>query len=163
MSSSRKLLILGGLALASVGMLYGLYYALFAEHQALDGMGAALTEAFVTAAERHLPQSNAAIDGYARTKYVYLREVDVHSHWIGLAMLLIALGAAFDRVNFSERSRHYLAIALLSGAIIFPLGVVLQTMIPGPLPSALAIAGTVLVTGALALTAWGFARVGPIS
>ncbi len=103
MSSSRKLLILGGLALAAVGMLYGLYYALFAEHQALDGMGAALTEAFVTAAERHLPQSNAAIDDYARTKYVYLRQVDVHSHWIGLAMLLIALGAAFDRVNFSER------------------------------------------------------------
>jgi hypothetical protein len=158
MSTPRKLLIFGGLALAAFGMLCGLSYALFAEHQALDGMGAALTEAFVTAAERHLPQSSAAIDNYARIKFVYVRQVDVHSHWIGLAMLLIAIGAAFDRGSFTERTRLWIAVASLTGAIIFPLGVLLQTMVRGPLPSALAVVGSVLVTVALALTAWGFAR-----
>ena len=32
MTGSRKLLVLGGMALAAVGMLYGLYYAVFVEH-----------------------------------------------------------------------------------------------------------------------------------
>src|SRR6266850_241650 len=39
MSGSRKLLILGGIALALWGMGYGTWYAVFAEHQALDGIG----------------------------------------------------------------------------------------------------------------------------
>jgi hypothetical protein len=158
MSQARKLLIFGGLALACLGMAYGLYYALFVEHQTLDGMGGALTEAFVKAAERHMPESNAALDAYSRTKYIYVRQVDVHSHWIGLAMLLIALGMAFDRVSFAERTRLWIATALLIGSAVFPLGVLLQTLVEGPLPSALAIIGSTLVIGALALTAVGFAR-----
>jgi dipeptide/tripeptide permease len=158
MNQARKLLIFGGLALACLGMLYGLYYALFVEHQTLDGMGGALTEAFVKAAEHRMPESGVAIDAYARTKYVYVRQVDVHSHWIGLAMLLIALGAAFDRVTLAERTRLWIAVSLLLGAFVFPLGVLLQTMLEGPLPSALAIVGSALVTGSLALTAMGFAR-----
>jgi hypothetical protein len=157
-SGSRKLLIFGGIALAAIGMSYGLYYAVFAEHQALDGMGASLTEAFVTAAERDFPQSNAAIDAYTRTKFVYLRDVDVHSHWIGLAMILIVLGTIFDRVSFADGTRLWLAISLFTGAVIFPFGVLLQTMMPGPLPSALAIAGSTLMIGGLILTAAGFAR-----
>jgi dipeptide/tripeptide permease len=158
MSPAGRLLIFGGLALAGIGMLYGLYYALFVEHQTLDGMGGALTEAFVKAAERHPAESAAAIEDYSRIKYVYLRQVDVHSHWIGLAMLLIALGAAFDRARFAERTRLWIAVALLSGSFVFPLGVLLQTMFQGPLPSALAIAGSALVTGSLAISAVGFAR-----
>ncbi len=39
MSSSRRLLIVGGIALAVWGMGYGLWYAVFAEHQALDSIG----------------------------------------------------------------------------------------------------------------------------
>ena len=35
MTGSRKLLIFGGMALAAFGMLYGLQYALFVEHQTL--------------------------------------------------------------------------------------------------------------------------------
>ena len=158
MSTSRKLLIFGGLALAAFGMLYGLYYALFAEHQALDRMGSALTEAFVHAAQRHLPESDASLQDYARTKYVYTRQVDVHSHWIGLAMLLIALGVVFDRVGFAEATRLWIASALLCGAIVFPLGVLLQTASLGTASSALAIFGSACVIGALALTALGFAR-----
>jgi hypothetical protein len=158
LSRARKLLICGGLLLAAFGMLYGLHYALFVEHQTLDGMGASLTEAFVAAADRHLPASSAAIDRYARTKYVYVRQVDVHSHWIGLAMLLIVLGAVFDHVGFVERMRLWIAIVLLSGATIFPLGVLLQTAMEQTLGTALAIGGAALVTSGLVLTAVGIAR-----
>ena len=158
MTTDRKILILGGLALAAFGMLYGLHYALFVEHQTLDGMGASLAGAFVQAAQHHASESTAALDQYTRTKYVYVRQVDVHSHWGGLAMLLIVLGMVFERVNLSQGIRTWIATALLIGSISFPLGVLLQTTMKGPFPSALAIVGSALVTVALLFSAWGFAR-----
>jgi hypothetical protein len=158
LSRARKLLIFGGLLLAAFGMLYGLHYALFVEHQTLDEMGASLTEGFVAAAERQPAASSGAIDRYAQTKYVYVRQVDVHSHWVGLGMLLIVLGAVFEDVGFMERVRLRIAIMLLSGAAIFPLGVWLQTARQGPLPNVLAIGGAALVTSGLILTAIGIAR-----
>ncbi len=158
MSGAKKILITGGLILAAIGMLYGLHYALFVEHQTLDRMGGALADSFVAAAERHVPECEAALAVYSRTKYQYVRQVDVHSHWIGLAMLLIVLGAAFDHVAFSEQARRWLAIVLLTGAVIFPLGVWLQTAMTGPLPSAMAIAGSALITVGLSLTIAGFVR-----
>jgi antibiotic biosynthesis monooxygenase (ABM) superfamily enzyme len=57
--------------------------------------------------------------------------------------------------------RLWIAVALLIGSVLFPLGVLLQTAVSGPIPSALAIAGCVLVTAALALTIAGFVRRGP--
>ena len=158
MSQAQKILVFGGLTLACLGMLYGLYYALFVEHQTLDGMGIVLTEAFVKAAERQQTESSAALGEYAHTRYVYVRQVDVHSHWIGLAMLLVALGAAFDRVGFSPRANLWIAIALLGGSFVFPLGVLLQTFFAGPLGSTLAIVGSAVVTGSLAVVSLGFAR-----
>jgi hypothetical protein len=158
MSNAQKVLIFGGLILAAFGMLYGLHYALFVEHQTLDHMGASLNQAFVAAAQQQSPASSAALASYARTKYAYVRQVDVHSHWIGLAMLLIVLGAAFDNVAFADRTRLSIAIALLTGSVVFPLGILLQTVISGPLPSTLAILGCGLVTAALVITIIGFAR-----
>lgn len=159
MSSARKLLLAGGLALAVLGMLYGLHYALFVEHQTLDRMGGSLAQAFVSAAGRNTAEAHGAIDRYASTKYDYVRQVDVHSHWIGLAMLLIVLAAGFDGVAFSERSRLWIAAALVTGSFVFPLGVILQTVTRGAVyASAFAIFGSATVTIALATVAWGFAR-----
>jgi hypothetical protein len=158
LSASRKVLLAGGLALIVFAMSYGLWYALFAEHQALEAMGGALATGFAQAASRNLPEAHAAIQQYGSVKYDYVRHVDVHSHWGGLAMLLIVLGVMFDRVGFSERSRFYLAIVLLTGSVIFPLGVVLQTVSRSFVPSALAVGGSALVILGLTLVAVGFAR-----
>jgi hypothetical protein len=158
MSNARKLLIGGGTILAAIGMLYGLHYAVLVEHQTLDRIGSSLAGAFVHAAERRMPEAQGALDVYARTKYDYVRQVDVHSHWIGLAMLMIVLGVVFDQVAFGERLRFWMALALLVGSVAFPLGVILQTANGGMVASALAIAGSVLVIAALAAAAVGFAR-----
>ncbi len=83
MTGSRKLLIFGGMALAAFGMLYGLQYALFIEHQTLDRMGGSLAQSFSAAASRNLGRSQAALEQYGETKYDYVRQVDAHSHWIG--------------------------------------------------------------------------------
>jgi uncharacterized membrane protein YagU involved in acid resistance len=158
-SFSRTLLLFGGLALAAVGMLYGLYYAVYVEHQTLDQMGGSLAQAFVQTANRHSQEARDSVDAYAATKFNYVRQVDVHSHWIGLGMLMVVLGAAFDWVAFGERWKMGIAISLAAGSFIFPLGVILQTISHGAAyASGLAILGSAMVTVALAAVAWGFAR-----
>lgn len=158
MSNARRMLLAGGIALAIWGMSYGLWYAVFAEHQALDGIGSSLTALFSAAAEQDGAHAASALTRYAEAKYVYDRQVDVHSHWIGLAMLLVVVGFAFDRVNFSERTKVWITTALLLGAFGFPLGVLLQTFSHGAFPRAVAVAGSGLMILALATTVVGFAR-----
>src|SRR5712692_7806566 len=158
MSAARRVLLIGGIALALWGMGYGLWYAVFAEHQALDGIGSSLAGGFAAAAERNPASAAEALVRYREAKYIYDRQVDVHSHWIGLAMLLIVLGIGFDRVIFSDRLKLMLALGLFLGAVLFPLGVLLQTMSHGSLPRAIAIAGSALVIASLAGIAIGFGR-----
>jgi hypothetical protein len=163
MSRSRKVLIFGGLILAALGMVYGLHYAIFVEHQSLDGMGMSLASGFVHASERRMPEAHAAIDTYGRTKYDYVRQVDIHSHWGGLAMIMIVLGVVFDSVKVSERYRIWIAYTMLVGSVSFPLGVILQTVHHGgAVPSAMAIMGSGLVIIALAAVAFGFASRGSV-
>ena len=159
MIGSSRLLILGGLALAAFGMLYGLHYAVFVEHQTLDRMGGSLAGAFRHAAQRNSDQARAALEAYRSTKYDYVRQVDAHSHWIGLAMLMIVLGGLFQRVNFTEHVRQLIAFCLLAGSAVFPLSVILQTYHHDAMGlKALAVIASGMVIAALAVTAWGFAR-----
>jgi hypothetical protein len=159
MSSARKLLLGGGIGLAALGMLYGLHYAIFVEHQTLDRMGGSLAQAFLSAAQRNTIEAHGAIDAYASTKYDYVRQVDVHSHWIGLGMVLIVLGVVLDNVAFGPQARMWIAVALVAGSFVFPLGVILQTLTHGAaLASAFAILGSAAVTSALGAVVWGLAR-----
>ena len=158
MSASRKLLLAGGLVLVLWAMSYGLWYALFVEHQTLERMGGSLATGFAQAAERKMEDARASLATYSDTEFDYVRQVDVHSHWGGLALLLMLLGAAFDRVGFSERTRTMLAALLVAGSFLFPLGVLLQTVDHGAGPKAVAAAGATLVILGLAAAALGFAR-----
>jgi hypothetical protein len=158
MSRSRRILLTGGIALAVFGMAYGLWYAIFAEHQALEEIAVSLSTAFSGAAHRDPAQSEAALLRYKESKYVYDRQVDVHSHWIGLAMVLMVLGLCFDLVSFSEKLKIWIAVAILIGAWLFPLGVLLQAYDHGPLPRILAISGSALEIASLCFIALGFAR-----
>ena len=158
MSGARRLLIVGGIGLALLGMIYGLWYAAFAEHQELDGIGRSLTTGFSAAAERDASAAKSALQQYRELKYGYDRHVDVHGHWIGLAMLLIVLGIGVDRVGFNEQLKMLLAAGLLLGSLFFPVGVLLQTMNHGRGPRALAVAGSALVIASLVGMTLGFVR-----
>jgi hypothetical protein len=138
-----------------------MWYAIFAEHQELDGIGKSLASGFSAAAERHPAEAEGALRQYRELKYAYDRHVDVHGHWIGLAMLLIVLGVAFERVKFSESVKLLLAAGLLIGALLFPFGVMLQTFSHGAGPRALAVGGSALVIVSLAGMTLGFARPQP--
>jgi hypothetical protein len=156
--SARKILLFGGIALAILGMSYGLWYAVFAEHQALDGIGHSLASGFQAAAERNSAAAGNSLLQYRQAKYAYDRQVDVHGHWIGLAMLLIVLAIAFDHVALSEKLKLLLAWTLLLGATLFPLGVLMQTWSHGALPRTVAILGSALVIAALSGVVAGFLR-----
>jgi hypothetical protein len=154
--SSRQFLLFGGIALAILGMSYGLWYAVFAEHQALNGIGHSLSSGFQAAAERNSAAAENSLLQYRQAKYVYDRQVDVHGHWIGLAMLLMVLAIGFEHVGLPEKIKLLLAWALFLGSVLFPLGVLLQTWSHGPLPRAVAILGSALVTAGLAGMVLGF-------
>lgn len=157
MSAARRLLIVGGIALALLGMTYGVWYAVFAEHQELDGIGRSLTTSFSAAAKRDSAAAGTALLEYKESKYSYDRHVDAHGHWIGLAMILLVLGIGLERVGFNERLTMLLAVGLVLGSFLFPLGVLLQTFSHGAAPQAIAVAGSALVIVSLAGTVVGFA------
>ncbi|PYT95470.1 MAG: hypothetical protein DMG36_02335 [Acidobacteria bacterium] len=98
------------------------------------------------------------VNQYREMKYAYDRHVDVHGHWIGLAMVLIVMGIGLDGVRFDEQLKMLLAAGLLLGSLPFPLGVLLQTMSQGPGPRVLAVTGSALVIVSLAAMSLGFAR-----
>ena len=156
--NSKKVLVIGGLALAILGMTYGLWYAVFAEHQALDGIGRSLTSSFQAAAVKDSAGADNALLRYREAKYTYDRQVDVHGHWLGLAMLLIVLAIAYDHLNVSQKLKSLLAWTLLIGSALFPLGVLMQTWSHGPLPRSIAIAASAMIITALGGMVLGFLR-----
>jgi len=158
MMNSRRLLLSGGVALAVLGMSYGLWYAVFAEHQALDSIGGSLTSGFQAAAARDGAGAESALLQYRQAKYSYDRQVDVHGHWIGLAMVLIVLGIGFDHVALTKKWKRLLAWILFLGAAIFPLGVLMQTWMQGSLPRTVAVLGSGMVIAALAGVIIGLLR-----
>ena len=158
MKRSQQVLAIAGLALAVWAMSYGFYYAVWVEHQTLDHIGGALAGGFQHAAARDIAGARAGLDDYARAKYVYTREVDAHSHWIGLAMVLLALAALWNRLAYGEGARRLLAGALIAGAYGFPLGVLLQNHLAAPVGQGIAVAASGLLIAAFGMVAFGFAR-----
>lgn len=156
--SARQVLLFGGIALAILGMSYGLWYAVFAEHQALDGIGMSLTSGFQAAADRNPAAAEQALLQYRQAKYTYDRQVDVHGHWLGLSMLLIVLAIASDQILLTEKWKLLLALGLFAGSVLFPFGVLLQTWSHGTLPRAVTIAGSAMVIASLAGMVFGFLR-----
>ena len=158
MRRAQQMLAIAGLALAVWAMTYGFYYAVWIEHQTLDHIGGWLAGAFQHAAMRDMTAARAGLDDYARAKYVYTREVDAHSHWIGMAMVLLALAALWNRLEFGEVARRMLAGALILGAYGFPLGVLLQNHLAAPIGQGVAVITSGLLIVAFAMVAYGFAR-----
>jgi hypothetical protein len=156
--SARQVLLIGGIVLAIVGMSYGFWYAVFAEHQALDGIGQSLASGFQAAAERNSSGAQKALLQYREAKYAYDRQVDVHGHWIGLSMLLIVVAIASNRIALPDKPKLLLAWTLVLGSGLFPLGVLMQTWNRGSGPKAVAVLGSVMVIAALAATVFSVLR-----
>ncbi len=155
MTGSQKILLSGGLALAILGMAYGFWYALVDEHPTLERMGVSLASAFAEVAQGDMGQARESLTTYGETRFEYIREVHTHGHLVALSTLLLVLGLFFNQLAFTERIRLYLASLLVFGTAALPLGSLLEIMLSGPVPKAVALLGAVSLIGGLGAVAAG--------
>lgn len=160
MRAENRILTGAGLALVATTMFFGLWYAIFDEHQTLMGMGMSLATAFVEAASGNLAQAHAAIDQYAATAAEYRLEVHFHGHLGFLGLVLILMGLVAHALGFGERNRRRLAVVLALGALLFPVGVILQIGPLAPAGSAIAAAGAAGLTIGVFAFFVGMLRIG---
>lgn len=156
MTGSQKILLSTGLALAILGMAYGVWYALVDEHPTLERMGVSLASAFVEVAKDDMDQARDALNTYRETRFEYIREVHFHGHLVALSTLLLILGLFFNQLAFSERTRVYLALLLVFGTVALPMGAAVEIFLIGLVPKALALFGAVSLIGGLGVVAAGF-------
>jgi hypothetical protein len=153
---ANRSLMTFGLLLATLGMTYGLWYALFDEHQTLQGLGQLMAQTFSHAAENNLEQSFNAMVSLGKLAKEYDREVHFHSHLILLSMLMMVLACCINQASYSEKILNLLALALIVGTLTFPVGVFIQSQGFALLGKILAAFGSTLFLGAFALLTLGF-------
>ena len=126
MTMPQRILILTGLFLIAFTMAFGVWYAIFDEHQTLVGMGVQMATGFAEMAAADPGASTEALENYAALSQEYRREVHAHGHWGMLSLVLIIIGLVFNRLGLAERQGLWLAWLLALSAALFPLGVLLQ-------------------------------------
>ena len=80
MTSANKTYVVGGLGLVLAGLIFGVYYAIFDEHQTLVAMGMAFAQSFFEAAGGNKTGVAENIEILRANSYEYMREVSVHAH-----------------------------------------------------------------------------------
>ena len=158
MSTSQRIMVIGGLMLAIMGMSYGLWYAVYDEHQTLERMGVSLASSFAAGAQRDMAAAQQALVDYGVYASEYDREIHAHAHWITLGFLWIVIGIAFSRVSYAESTRLVLAIALVAGAFAFPLGIFLESYTLNPITRLLTYGGSAAVLLGMAVITVGLFR-----
>ena len=158
MHLENRILILSGLSMIAMTMFFGVYYAVFDEHQTLVGMGVAMMNGFVEAAGGDEAAAYAALQQYGEIAAEYKREIHFHGHWGFLSLVLILYGLVVHKLGYGRRARAGVAAGLATSAAAFPLGVLLQI---GPLAlfgKVLAVLGTVGLVLAMLVIVIGVLR-----
>ena len=158
MSTPQRILILTGLFLIGFTMAFGVWYALFDEHQTLVGMGVQMATGFAEMAAGNPEASSAALENYAALNAEYRKEVHAHGHWGMLSLVLIIVGMAFNRLGISQRQGLLLAWLLALSAALFPLGVLMQIGPAAGLGKLLSVPASLGMVLGLLISAWALIR-----
>jgi hypothetical protein len=158
MSSPQRVLVLTGLFLIAFTMAFGVWYAIFDEHQTLVGMGVHMATGFAEMAAGNPEASTTALENYADLSREYGREVHAHGHWGMLSLVLIIIGLAFNRLALGERQGLLLAWLLALSAALFPLGVLLQIGPAAGLGKLLSVPASLGMVLGLLVSAWALIK-----
>ncbi len=150
----QKWLIVGGLLLALLGLVYGLVYTYFVDHQTLPRLREHYRGAFVAAAEGDAARVETELEEGQAMNYRYVRAIDVHTHWLKMASVAILLGLILPLVQWNRKTRQVLALLFLAGGVIFPLGVFAQVVTDSVVPQAVAALGAALAIVSVAGVLW---------
>jgi len=120
---ARRLLVIGGLVLFLSGTILGDVFAVFILHPNADHIGQALAGA-IAAVRQHRAEdagrSFEAIGGFLENRGT---KVDAHAHMIGFGYLAMLLAILFPWVRLSEAACRRLAVLLITGGVVLPVGV----------------------------------------
>lgn len=123
--SSRRLLVLAGIALILIGMIFGDVFAIFVLHQNASRVGASLA----ASAHAALAGDRSAVAANLQDVGAFLEnrgtKVDTHVHLIGFGYLALLLAVIQPWIALTERARQRLAWMFIVGAGLLPVGVFL--------------------------------------
>ncbi len=162
--SARRLYIFGGIALIACGLLFGDIFAVFILHQNAAKQGEALVAASRAVAAGDSAAVNQVFSHLGDVLEDRGTKVDAHVHMIGAGYLALLLGLVQPYIAFSRKTKKALAVLLIAGGILLPLGIFLIHYV-GLVGSPFAVIGwaSVLADSAggllilvLVVQAWGF-------
>lgn len=123
--SSRRLLILGGIALIIVGMVFGDIFAVFLLHQNAGRIGQQMLSATRAVAEQDALGAKNHFANIAALLENRGTKVDTHVHIIDFGYLALLLALLQPYVALKEERKRQLALLFLSGAVLLPVSVFL--------------------------------------
>jgi len=123
--SAQRLLVIGGIALITVGMIFGDIFAAFILHPNADrisGLLMAVTRAVAAHNSRNVQLEFDSIGALLENRGT---KVDAHAHIIDFGYLALLLALVQPWVCFNDKTKQRLAQIFLIGGVLLPVGVVL--------------------------------------
>lgn len=156
MSAAQRTLIRIALLLVAAGIALGFFHATVVRYNTMPVLQ---YQAHWTAASPAAESgAEAAIRAAEYQSYTYTRVVDAHTHIIKLATVLLLIAILYPLIALPEKRRRMVAIAMVVGIFVFPLGVLSEIYLRGPLGPAVAAIGAMLVILSFAGLVWGLHR-----
>ncbi len=155
MTSANKTYIVGGLLLVLIGLIFGVYYAIFDEHQTLVAMGMAFAQSFFEAAGGNEAGVSENIETFRANAFEYVREVSFHAHIIELGTLALIIPLFAHRIGWNDSRKLLIARLFIIGSLVFTLGVLSQTLAFSGVTQAMAVIGSGLVIACVGVLVLG--------
>jgi hypothetical protein len=156
MTSSQRTLTAAALLLVAAGIVFGFAHAAAVRYNTLPVLQYRAHWTAAALASQNGPKE--AIQAAEHSSYAYTRVVDAHTHIIKLATVLLLVALVYPLICLTEKCKRILAIVLITGICVFPLGVLAEIYVQGRSAQALAAAGAMLVILAFAGMVWGLLR-----
>lgn len=150
MKSPQRILLVGGLLIIVVGLVYGAAYNWLVGYDTLTTLRESYGAAVWAAASGDEATFGQALARGKQMNYRYVRVVDVHTHLIKVASLVLLLGLLYPLIPDPSKAVVRWVLVLVVGTVLFPLGVFLEIVTSSILAQAVAALGALMVITAFA-------------
>jgi hypothetical protein len=124
MNREQKWLVTGGLLLITVGLVFGVVYGWLVGHGTLLVLKESYGSALRAAAGGDAAEMRSGAQAGQEANYRLVRAVDVHTHIIKMGTVVLLAGLLWPLLGSARKTR--VALGLIGGAVVFPLGVFLE-------------------------------------
>jgi hypothetical protein len=154
-SDVRRVLAIGALGLMLLGFVLGSWHGARVDSRTLLVLREAYAPAFAAQVRGETGLARAALARAQEANLEHTRVIGAHTHVIKLATVLLVIALSWPVLAGSERRKRLLAGALVAGAVLFPVGLLLQAFHPGVITRAVTALGAGLALVSFAAFAAG--------